>query len=107
MANRLKMAISEAILRLHERRWSGRRIALELGIDGETVARHVALAVESKPAKAPIGSVDAAVQSKPAKAPIGSGPSVAHGGMAVAALELSAEQQDSQTVAGVNRSEVP
>jgi transposase len=107
MANRLKMAISEAILRLHERRWSGRRIALELGIDRETVARHVALAVESKPAKAPIGSVDAAVQSKPAKAPIGSGPAVAHEGMAVAALELSAEQQDSQTVAGVNRSEVP
>src|SRR5690242_1170721 len=98
MSNRLKMAIIEAILRLHERRWTGRRIALELGIDRETVARHIALAGESKPAKAPLGLVEADAGSKPAKAPLGSAPSVADRGMAVAALELSAEQEVSQTV---------
>ena len=71
MSNRVKMAIIEAILRLHERRWTGRRIALELGIDRETVARHLALAGESKPAKAPLGSAGEDAQAKPAKAPLG------------------------------------
>ena len=73
MANRLKMALIETILTLHRRRWSQRRIARELNIHRETVARHLREASgQSKPAKAPIGSELADGNSKPAKAPIGS-----------------------------------
>ena len=57
MANLLKMAISESIRTLHDRGWSQRRIADELGINRETVARHLRQAeLTSKPAKAPTGS---------------------------------------------------
>ena len=68
MANQLKMAMIEAIVRLRERRWSIRRISRELGVDRETVSRHLALISEgSKPAKAPIGSEAPALatESKP------------------------------------------
>lgn len=41
MANVLKMAIVDAIQRLHALKWSARRIARELGIDRGTVARHL------------------------------------------------------------------
>jgi hypothetical protein len=41
MANVLKLAMIEAIQRLHALQWSARRIALELGIDRGTVARHL------------------------------------------------------------------
>src|SRR5438552_43180 len=41
MANRLKMAIHDAILQLHAQHWSKRRIARHLGIDRATVARHL------------------------------------------------------------------
>jgi len=41
MANRLKMAEHNAILGLARLGWSFRRIARELGVDRETVARHV------------------------------------------------------------------
>jgi transposase len=41
MANRLKMVMIETILRLHQRGWSNRRIARELGIDRGTVARRI------------------------------------------------------------------
>ncbi len=40
MANRLKMARIHAIIGLLERNWSYRRIARELGVDRETVARY-------------------------------------------------------------------
>jgi len=43
MANQLKMAMVNAILTLKQRGWSGRRIARELGIDRETVARYINL----------------------------------------------------------------
>jgi transposase len=57
MANRLKMATRQAILGLHERGWKNRRIARELDVDRETVAKYVrAAGYDSKPAKAPIGS---------------------------------------------------
>jgi transposase len=46
MANRLKMADIQAILSLKARGWSNRRIASELGVDRETVARYVKLAIE-------------------------------------------------------------
>jgi transposase len=39
MANRLKMAKIDAILHLHEQEWSNRRIARELGVHRDTVAR--------------------------------------------------------------------
>ena len=42
MANRLKMALIDAILSLKARRWSNRRIASELDVDRETVARQSA-----------------------------------------------------------------
>jgi transposase len=57
MANLLKMAISETIRTLHLRGWSQRRIAAELGINRETVARHIRQAdPPPKPANAPLGS---------------------------------------------------
>jgi len=90
MANELKTATVQSILALHQKRWSHRRIARELGIDRGTVARYVRLAAEaaeaercsaraggetagSKPADAPIGA-----NSKPADAPIGASPGGEH-----------------------------
>jgi len=73
MANRLKMALVEAILTLHRRGWSGRRIARELGVDRATVARYLH---QSRPsanaANAPIGSDAASGGSNAANAPISS-----------------------------------
>jgi transposase len=66
MSNRLKMPNIESILALRRRGWSFVRIAKELGLHRETVARYVHLS--SKPAEAPPGSDD----SKPAEAPPGS-----------------------------------
>lgn len=43
MANQLKMAIVQAILQLHALGWSQRRMATELQIDRETVARYLKL----------------------------------------------------------------
>ena len=71
MANQLKMALANAILTLQQRGWSQRRIARELGINRETVARYVSLpGAGPKPAtNAPTGSEG----PKPAtNAPIGS-----------------------------------
>ena len=58
MANRLKMAVANAIITLNQRGWSHRRIARELGIDRETVKRHLELARNgSKPTtNVPLGS---------------------------------------------------
>jgi transposase len=73
MANLLKMAISETIRTLHRRGWSQRRIAQELGVNRETVARHLRLAQpDPKPAIAPTGSGPVDDASKPAIAPTGS-----------------------------------
>ena len=58
MANQLKMDKVQAILALHAREWSNRKIATELGIHRTTVAaclkKH-----GSKPTKVPTGSEDA------------------------------------------------
>lgn len=60
MANQLKMATVQAVFGLHQRGWSNRRIARELGIHRETVARYVDLARrQAKPANPPPGSADA------------------------------------------------
>ena len=57
MGNHLKMAKVNAILTLHARGWSNRRIARELGIDRDAVSRHVRGASDnSKAAKAPTES---------------------------------------------------
>src|SRR5579885_3246615 len=89
MANLLKMAMIDTIVRLHRQGWSNRRIARELGIDRDAVSRHIrqlranpkaakappgsdAEAESSRAAKAPPGSEDGADGSKAAKAPLGS-----------------------------------
>jgi transposase len=73
MANLLKMAVSETIRTLHRRGWSQRRIADELGINRETVARHLRQAQPpSKPANAPPGPATPDATPKPANAPPGS-----------------------------------
>jgi transposase len=71
MANELKVAKVLSIQALHAQGWSQRRIARELGIHRETVARY--LGEPSKPATAPTGSVEGEEDSKPATAPPGSG----------------------------------
>ena len=74
MSNLLKMAVSETIRTLYRRGWSQRRIADELGINRETVARHLRQAdPPPKPANAPPGSEGDHSEPKPAKAPAGSG----------------------------------
>jgi transposase len=85
MANRLKMAMVDTVQRLLEQGWSYRRIARELGIHRDTVAR---LAGKSKPAKAPLGADRADGESKPAKAPLGTDPL----GQTVAALDAQATE---------------
>jgi transposase len=73
VSNRLKMAMIETISLLSARGWSTRRIARELGIHRDTVARYLAEAqATAKPATAPTGLDDPADGSKPAKAPTGS-----------------------------------
>jgi transposase len=76
MANQLKMANIDAILALHLRQWSIRRIAKELGLHRDTVARHIqAHQQPPKQAGAPLGA-DApcgeAKQATPEGAPFGS-----------------------------------
>jgi transposase len=83
------MALSDTILTLHQRRWSNRRIARELGLDRATVARYLqehsrtatagvlaapleAVGTESTPANAPLGSEPLPAEAKPANAPLGS-----------------------------------
>lgn len=59
MANQLKVAVVHAIIGLLEQGWSYRRIARELGVHRETVARYDRLrqSPASKPANArPPGS---------------------------------------------------
>ncbi len=67
------MAISETLRALHRRGWSQRHIADELGINRETVARHLRRAdPPPKPANAPLGSQGDQSAPKPANAPLGS-----------------------------------
>src|SRR5260370_4291568 len=70
MSNQLKMAKIDAIISLYQRNWSIRRIAKELGIHRDTVARQIQLWEQnSKPARAPLGSAEELAvcpESKPA-----------------------------------------
>jgi len=75
MANQIKMATSASIIELYVRGWSQRRIARELGLDRETVSRHIRLHAEtavSKPANVPAGD-ERDGDSKPAIPPAGAG----------------------------------
>jgi transposase len=73
MSNLLKVAMIETILSLRQRGWSQRRIARELGINRETVARYLRQPpAPPKPAIAPLGSSLTEDTSKPAIAPLGS-----------------------------------
>ena len=67
MANQLKMAEVQAILALARTGWSQRHIARQLGVDRETVGRHLRLSsqADSKPASAPPGSTGAPTGSMP------------------------------------------
>ena len=58
MANRLKMAQIQTILILHEQGLSNRKIGEIAGVQRETVGKYVSHA-NSKPAKAPTGSMPA------------------------------------------------
>ena len=75
MSNLLQVAVIDTILSLHQRGWSQRRIARELGVHRETVARYLRqLLPAPKPAIAPIGSAAPDDAPKPAIAPIGTCP---------------------------------
>ena len=70
MSNLLKVAMIDLVLSLHRQGWSQRRIASELGINRETVARYLSHPRDAaKPANAPPGSIAAEAESKPANAP--------------------------------------
>ncbi len=57
MGNHIKVAVRSSILTLYERGWSRRKIARELGIDRETVGRHLRIWQEgSKPANPTAGN---------------------------------------------------
>lgn len=56
MANQLHVDLQQSILALHQRGWSRRRIARELGLHRDTVARCLKLAAVSKPAISTPGS---------------------------------------------------
>jgi transposase len=72
MSNRLKVAMIDIILSLHRRGWSQRRIANELELNRETVARYLKQArAAPKPAIAPPGSDNFEPAPKPAIAPPG------------------------------------
>lgn len=73
MANQIKMAVRDSIYTLYDAGWSRRRIAKELGLNRETVSRHLWLrAVEpSNPAEVPAG-ISGDGGANPAIPPIGS-----------------------------------
>ncbi|HEV3444021.1 MAG TPA: IS21 family transposase, partial [Gemmataceae bacterium] len=71
MANLLSMAKIDSILTLHQRNWSIRRIAKELGLHRDTVARHLRLLEQTAPAAAPEADVSLV---KIGQAPLGAPP---------------------------------
>ena len=70
MSNLLKVAMIDLVLSLHRQGLSQRRIANELGINRETVARYLSQPGDAaKPANAPPGSIEAEAEPKPANRP--------------------------------------
>jgi transposase len=75
MSYLLKVATIDIILSLHRRGWSQRRIARELNVNRETVARHLKHAQSAaEPANAPTGSDDPETRPIPSDQPHGSPP---------------------------------
>ena len=72
MANLLKVAEVHSIVTLRQRGWSLRRIARELGIHRDTVARHVRLAQAKEAGQNQPNPPAGSGPSKPANAPLGS-----------------------------------
>lgn len=73
MANLLSMATIDAILALHQRHWSIRRIAKELGLHRDTVARHIHLhtqAAQAIPSVQPQPGPTDAAEGKIGQAPL-------------------------------------
>jgi transposase len=68
--NQLRMDLRQSIITLSRNGWSQRRIARELGINRETVAKYPREARESKPAIVPSGSTG--LGPEPAILPAGS-----------------------------------
>ena len=96
MSNLLKVAMIDLILSLHRQGWSQRRIASELGINRETVARYLQQVrgggktsqcahrldrcqTESKPANAPPGSITARGRVKTSQCALRLGRPLRHG----------------------------
>lgn len=79
MSNELKMATLQSIRSLHEKRWSQRRIARELGIDRGTVSRYLQRLEDSAhPVSSTEDFLAAGEGSKPAISPAGSAGDAAH-----------------------------
>ncbi|MGN6370705.1 MAG: IS21 family transposase [Phycisphaerae bacterium] len=83
MANHLRVAMIHAIVTLHQRGWSNRRIARELGVDRGAVARHLAGVAEANVATGgenpppgsdavPAGAADSKPATPEANPPLGS-----------------------------------
>ncbi len=91
MANQLKMAQQQTIVTLAQRGWSQRRIAQELGVNRETVARYVQLARAAASGPSPPAAANPAISitgsDDPGPDPPGSNPAISITGSAV---ELSA-----------------
>ena len=73
MSNRLKMANIHAIIGLLEQKWSYRRIARELGVDRDTVARYDRLRRNGSKAAIVAPGSEISEGSKPAIPTAGSG----------------------------------
>lgn len=84
MANQLTMADVQSILTLHARGWSARRIARELGVDRETVGRHVRMSADSKPATTALTGNPGAPSEPADGVPTGASSESASAGIAVA-----------------------
>jgi Homeodomain-like domain len=99
--NELRMELRQSIISLSAKGWSQRRIARELCLDRETVARYRRLEQEkeAKPANLPAGSEEA----KPAIPPAGSSeakPAIVPAGSGVGKIEAGVKFVQSNALAG-------
>jgi transposase len=99
MSNVLKVSLQATIYSLHDRGWSRRRIARELGIDRETVGRYLLLA---KPAISTTG-VEGSGEAKPAISTAGTeGSGEAKPAISTAGAEGTCEAKPAISTAGKN-----
>ena len=97
MSNVLTLSVQATIYSLHERGWSRRRIARELGIDRETVGRYLLLA---KPAISTTG-VEGTGEAKPAISTTGAeGTGEAEPAISTAGAEGTCEAKPAISTAG-------